>query len=636
VEWLAEAPALLVAALVVFLPGLLVGIVLRVRGLLLWAVAPAVSIAVLTGTALVLALFGVPWRPWSAGIAVAAVLVLAAGVRLLIAPVAAPDARRDVGRWMLAIGLAAGITFTALRVGLYIGTPSAISQTNDALFHLNAVRFAVETGAASPLQLTSMIGAGSFYPSAWHVMASLVVQLTGTSVEVAANATSIAVAALAWPLGVATLTRAVSGTRAAAVATAMAAAIPAFPLLMLQWGVLYPQLVAVAVLPVTITVVIAAGELCGARRSGWLRPCVLIAAGLVAILCAQPSVLLAWLTAVFAFAFWEVVRRWRDVAPRVRAFAMTGLLAAAAGSAALWYVFGRSIDGTWPPSTGATTAVLEVLVNGYLGYPWSVGASILAIIGLVVAARCARLRWLATTWVVFAVLYIVAAAIATRVVRAFLVDPWYDDPYRLAALLPVVVLPLAGIGAASVMRWSATILGSAARRGAAVAIGAVVAVGAVSLIVAPEIQRRDVFAHRVDPNVYRVTADSFLSTDELTLLERLDASVPADAVVIGNPGTAMAFGYAISGRNVVPRTWNPPPGDAFGVLWTSLRDVATDPAVCPALDAFGARYVLDFGPGEEYPGRWLMPGFDRLEGQAGFEMLDRVGKASLWRVTACG
>ena len=111
--------------------------------------------------------------------------------------------------------------------------------------------------------------------------------------------------------------------------------------------------------------------------------------------------------------------------------------------------------------------------------------------------------------------------------------------------------------------------------------------------------------------------------------------MPPDAVVIGNPSTGMAFGYAISGRNVIPRTWAPPAGDAYGVLWTSLRDVAQDPAVCPALGAFGAEYVLDFGPGEEYPGRWIMPGFADLDGQQGFELVDREGAASLWRVTAC-
>ncbi|WP_438353562.1 DUF6541 family protein [Microbacterium sp. CJ88] len=634
-EWLAQTPALVVAALTLFLPGLVVGGILRLRGLTLWAVAPVISITALTAAATVLGLAGAPWRPWSAAVGVVVAVALAVAVRVAIVPDAAPRARADGHRWMLVAGVVSGVILTALRVGLYIGSPSAISQTNDALFHLNAVRFAAETGAASPLQLTSMIGAGSFYPSAWHVVASLVVQFTGTSVEVAANATSVAVAALAWPLGVAVLTRAVAGSRAAAIATVAAAAIPAFPLLMLQWGVLYPQLVAVAVLPASIAVVVMASELAAGRRASWVRPVLLVAAGVAALVFAQPSVLLAWVVAVVAIAFFAVLRSWKGSGPRARILSAGALVAGAAGATVLWYLFGRSIAGTWPPSTSLPVAAVEVLANGYLGYPWAVGVSILSLIGLVVAVRAPRQRWIALTWAILALLYVVSAAVGSPLVRAFLVDPWYDDPYRLAAMMPVVVLPLAGIGASSVIGWASAALGTSVRRTAAVAAGVVIVVGAASLVVAPEIQRRDVFAHRIDPNLYRVTADSFLSADELAVLERLDQTVPADGVVIGNPGTGMAFGYAISGRNVVPRTWSPPPSGEFGVLWTSLRDVAADPAVCAALDAFGARYVLDFGPGEEYPGRWLMPGFDRLDGQPGFTLLDRQGAATLWYVTAC-
>ncbi|PZU28397.1 MAG: hypothetical protein DI577_10080 [Microbacterium sp.] len=183
--------------------------------------------------------------------------------------------------------------------------------------------------------------------------------------------------------------------------------------------------------------------------------------------------------------------------------------------------------------------------------------------------------------------------------------------------------------------WASKAVGARASRGAIVAVMVVTAIGVVSLVVAPQVARRDVFAHVVDPNLYTTTATSYLSTDELILLRRLNESVPADAVVVGNPSTGMAFGYALSGRNVIPRTWAPPTGEAYDVLWTSLRDVAENPAVCPALDAFGARYVLDFGPGEEYPGRWLMPGFDDLGDRPGFALVDREGAATLWRVTAC-
>ncbi|GAA1926737.1 hypothetical protein GCM10009775_18650 [Microbacterium aoyamense] len=648
-SWLTESVALAGAVLVVFGPGVLVGCALRLRGLALWAIAPAIGAAVLTGSSLVLGLFGVGWTPLSAAISLVVVALIVWGVRHLLGLGPAPAARTDRrARLLLSAGIAIGIVLVALRVGLYIGDAGAISQTNDGAFHLNALRFAVETGWASPLRLNGVVSQSGFYPSAWHVLASLVVQLTGTSVEVAANVVTLVLSAGAWTLGIAYLTRVVAGPVAASIAAALAASISAFPLLLVQWGVLYPQLLATAVLPAAIAVVADARRLIGSEDAGarWarsLRLGVVAALAVGAILAAQPSVALAWALAALSIGAWALVARWSRLTRRLRILALGGLGVGLFLTAGVWALFSASTSVTWPPSTRLLTAGVEVVMNGFLGYPWAVLTSILMIIGIVVAVRMPRLRGIATTWIVLVVLYGVAAAIGDPRLRAVLVGPWYEDPYRLAALIPVVALPLAGAGAAAIVARASVVWGrrgedvdaGATRAATWTALGVVAAIGVISLVVAPQIARRDVFAHRVDPNLYAVTADSFLSADELAVLRRLAETVPEDAAVIGNPSTGMAFGYALSGRNVIPHSWAPPGGPDYPILWESLRDVATNPEVCPALDAFGARYVLDFGPGEQYPGRWIMPGFTDIDGQPGFELVDREGDAMLWRVTAC-
>lgn len=634
-EWLAATPVFAVAAAVLFVPGVAIGLSLRVRGLLLWAVAPTVSVAVLTIAATLCGFLSVAWTPASALVALAAISLVAVAVGRSLRLRPAPPPAADRLRWLLTVALTSGVVLSAARIGLYFGSPTAISQTNDASFHLNALRFAVETGVASPFQLTTMVGAGTFYPSAWHVVGSLVGQLTGADVALAANAVSLMVGAAVWPLGIAFLARAIGGSLCGAVAAAASASIPAFPLLMLQWGVLYPQLLAVALLPVTIATPVLWWRARQAGERGRRRLVALTGVGLAALAVSQPSALLACVVAVFAFAFWEVIGRAPAMSHSRRWLAAAVLTLSALTAAVIWLALGRAIDGTWPPSTDIVTAGVEVVVNGTLGYPWAVGISILMLVGIADGIRRRELRWVVTTWAAFAVLYIVAASVDSARLRAFLVDPWYDDPYRLASLLPVMVLPLAGLGAAAVVQWGARAVGGKAPRGAVLAVAAVIVVGAASIAAAPQIERRDAFTDHDDPDTYGSTADSFLSTDELAVLERLDQTVPADAVVVGNPGTGMSFGFAVSGRNVVPRTWSPPPSAEYSTLWTSLRFVASDPAVCDALDAFGARYVLDFGPGEQYPGRWVMPGFDRLAGQPGFELVDEEGDASLWRVTAC-
>jgi hypothetical protein len=72
------------------------------------------------------------------------------------------------------------------------------------------------------------------------------------------------------------------------------------------------------------------------------------------------------------------------------------------------------------------------------------------------------------------------------------------------------------------------------------------------------------------------------------------------------------------------------------VIQNDLRDAGTEPEVCEALAAYGSpAFVLDFGLGEETPGRYELEGMTDFAGQPGFELIDSEGEASLWRITAC-
>lgn len=638
--WAPQWAAIVMAIVVVLVPGLLLGAVARVRGIALWALAPVLSAAVLTVGSLVAGVLGFGWSPVvaliSAAVASGAAFLL--GRLLRWQPTAGWREVAPHRHALLGVGIVAGAVFVTCRLAFYIADPAAISQTNDAAFHLSALRFILDTGAASPLELSRVIGGHSFYPSAWHVLASLVAQLSGCGIEVAANVTSIAIAAIAWPLGIGYLTRVVAGPVAAAAAATASAAIPAYPLVLMQWGILYPQLLAVAIVPATIAVIVDRG-LWGQRGDHrWVpavRGSLLLVAAVAAIALAQPSVLLPVGVAAVSWLAFGPASGWRLLTTRARGVRVVATITAAIVVGGLWIAFGRSVSVSWPPSASKPIAVLEVVANGYLGYPWAIGVSLAVVLGLVACVLRRDTRWLVLCAAVFGGLYAVSAALGNGTLRKLLVGPWYEDPYRLAALAPVFVLPLAGAGVAAAIAWFAARTAVNARGAERVGIAIIAAVGVISLVVAPQIQRRDVFAHVVDPNLYAVTADSFLSADELALLERLDAVLPHDAVVIGNPSTGMSFGYAVSGRNVIPRTWAPPSGDSYAVLWESMRDVASDPRVCAALDDFGARYVLDFGPGEVYPGRWIMPGFDDLVGRDGFEVIASVGEAALLRVTVC-
>ncbi len=647
-DWLAAAPALLAALAVVFLPGLAVGYGLRLRGLALWALAPVGTTAVLPVLAIAYAWMGVGWTVLTAGIGC---LVLAVAAWFAGRALGTPGgwSTRSGGRGLLAAGLSIGIALGVTRFVLYVVEPGAISQTNDATFHLNALRYVAETGSASSFDISAVTGGRGFYPGAWHAIAALIAQASGGAIPVAANMLTLVVSVAIWPLAITWLTREATAGDAAATATAAALspALLAFPMLMVQWGILYPYGLSVALLPAAVALVVAAPRwIAGdgpvaARGPAIGLLAVLLLAALAALALSQPATLLAWAILAVSFATWWLARRLGGAEERRRRALVGSMIAIWVLFAGLWFVLTRATTGShWPPFRGKLIVFVDLLLNGQVLLPASIAVSAAMVVGLVVAVRKPELRWLATGWLVFGGLYILTAAIGQPFLRRWLLGAWYADPYRIAALAPVVVIPLAAIGLVAVVAW---VIGRIRRPTVAHAtgwwaLGATAVGGILSLALQPVVQMPQVTQDVSDEQSrYVENADSWLSPDERAILESLDEVVATGERVIGNPSTGTAFGYALSGVDVFPRTWSHPRTDAWQVLQAGLRDAGTDPAVCEALAVYGdPGYVLDFGLGESTPGRFVLPGMTGFEGRPGFELVVEHGDASLWRITACG
>ncbi|MCH6231359.1 hypothetical protein MK786_11470 [Microbacterium sp. CFH 31415] len=647
--WAGASPVLLVAFAVVFLPGLAIGAAGRLRGLTLWALAPVLGVAAFAGLALV---YGAVRVPWSALTIVAGLAVLA-GIAWLAGHWLGPrrTGPRPAGRGirLLAAGLVIGIALTTVRFVIYVHDPAAISMTNDAVFHLNAVRHILETGSASSLQVSSVVGSRGFYPAAWHALASAVVLFTGVEIPVAANMVSLVIAAGVWPVGVTWLARRMAGAGSIVVplTAALSASLVVFPMLMFQWGVLYSFALSLALVPAVAGLVVgsaawmtADSPVAGRARSAVLLG-VLLLAGLGAIALSQPASLLTWaIIAVSWFTWWAVPAAFATKG-LTRGVLLVAAAAALAVFVALWIVLSRATSGShWPPFRTKIEAVLDVLLNGPVLLPVMAGVSILMLVGVVVAALRRELRWLATAWVVLAGLYVVAASIGNPLLRRMLLGAWYADPYRIAAACAVVIVPLAAVGLAWIAGWATRAISR--RRGAEAdafgarwALVAVASLGVAALIAAPMIQMRAVTQGTVDAESRYITPD-YLSPDERALLERLDEHVGEGERVIGNPSTGMGFGYMLSGRDVFPRTWAHPRTPQWQLIQNDLRDAGTDPEVCEALETYGSpSFVVDFGLGESTPGRYELQGMTDFDDRPGFELVDREGDASLWRITAC-
>src|SRR5665647_864579 len=190
--WLEAIPALTFAALTIVLIGAPFAWAVGARGITFLALAIGSSVSSVVVSSFLAPLVGLPWNlgiPFLVSLPLAAIGLLLRR-RFVLPP--APGRPREWGTafaWSLA-AVALGGSLVALSVLPAIGHPDNPSQTYDAIFHLNAVRWILDTSDASPVHMTMSTPAygTSFYPTPWHAIVAIVVQLTGAGVVVASNA----------------------------------------------------------------------------------------------------------------------------------------------------------------------------------------------------------------------------------------------------------------------------------------------------------------------------------------------------------------------------------------------------------------------------------------------------------------
>lgn len=629
-----QGGVLALALAVIYVPGLLIALAMRLRGLSLASAAPGISVGLYALLAILFPWVGVRWTIWSAvvGSGIAVVLFWCAAL-LARQSDRVSEAAPPRGRALITAGVVIGAGLNAARLMTYVGRPDAISQTNDAVFHLNALRWIAETGSASSFDISRMVGSHSFYPGAWHAVTSLLTEGIAEA-PTAVNMVSLVIVAAIWPIGIAMLARGLGvGTRVVAFTAALSSGMYAFPQLMFEWGVLYPYALSLALAPGIIGLVIAAVRSERSHGPGLIRLGVLAALSLAGIALSQPStILLVGLMVLICLS--------ADYLHRTPHGRLEGvILVSGWGILALVWMFFTFITGSvvWRAYRSVPGAVLDVLVNGQSLTPPSLGISILMVCGVVVSLRERRWRWLVFAWGLLSTMYVIGVATDLPLVKRILTGAWYGDSFRLAAIVPIAVIPLAAVGLAGALRlcerhlppWRSAVL-------PAVSLAAIAVIGIVWTTILPVAQLR-VAAETDGQSRYAMDADSYLSIDEYRLLRELPDLVPADALLLGNPSTGAAFAYSLGRRDIVPRSWNPPSSDAWALLEQKLNRAGDDPAVCEALATLGSPgYVLDFGPGGTGPGQYIMPGMTGFAGRSGFEKVADVGAVSLWKITACG
>ena len=686
--WLSLLPILLSAAALLFIPGALVGASAGLRTPLIIGLAPAISIAIISGTGVAAPILALPWGLTAVATATAVACLAALATRRLMAGRHPQDAGsgaigprprlRSVAVWCAAWPLSAAAT--GLTIGRILNTPDAISQTFDAVFHLNAVEWILQTNNASSLRLFLEAPQGSVYPLGWHTLVALAMKLCGaTSIPMATNATVLAVAGLVWASGCLTLTHVLFHGRPAALLTAavMAGSFTVFPFVLLNWGVLYPNFLSVALLPSLLAAIRALVPIDGAgpaaRPTGLLLPAT--ALGVAGLGLTQPNTIATLLLASVILTTARLITSLRaplDERPANalrRQSLITGALAV--GLVIVWlYMRPPRESAIWGPSYATSGSVGEAVTSMPVQLPVIWVPAVLTLLGFIAALRTNGYRWLAALHATTGALYVVARSAQDGDLRFFMVGIWYNDASRLGGLIPVTAVPLAALGMLAAARWGREACGACGR-----IIQGITASRARETRGLPGLRRvreaceRLIASGRARPLVWRSSAccvivlllvatgplsgamsdsvkileqsymlapdSSSLTTDEYALINELPSLIEPDAVIAVDPKSGAALAYALSGADTTVKHLFHRHDADLDIIEKKLNRASADPAVCTALKDVGATYALYF-PGKTISNQKAFVGFAHLDTAPGFELVAERGQASLYRITACG
>jgi hypothetical protein len=612
------AIAVLLAVVLLITPGTVVGCAARLPVSVSVAVAPALTYGVVGAAIIPFGAIGIPWNAWTALMALAGVVGVAVGYRIVWARYGDHDTEVPAVASGPAFVVGAGVLLGAVLIGYaaVCGIPhwQSIPSTWDSVWHANTIRYILDTGQASSDHMGELRNVEThallYYPSAFHALAAVLSQLTGAAPVTASTVSALAAATWLFPASAAVLAWHLMRSRTtqwcaagcAAAAGALSASFTAVPYVTF-YAAAIPNLAGYGI--AVPTMVLTASTL---RHRDRIPLAILALLGAFSVHTSGGIV-----AAVFLAAWWLLEAVWHPVRGRV-ADVVTLLAAAVPAGLILVPQFiallqqtdiiaghqfvtglGRKrslINAVLQHTRHLNNFPIQNIVIGLAG----VGAVILLV---------KKIWWPLAVWLLLVVAIVHSAAPfggPIGLLTGKFSDLFYSDPRRLSAVVTMVLVPMAGIAlftlAATAMSATRRVLDRVDSRlltDRARSAGTAVLILAISVGCAWHYFPR----HRL---LFGQKYDAVMIDHRDTAAMAYLATLPgAHSTLIGNANTdGTAWMYAIADLHPLWTHYDYPqqqgPGHNRFIIWAYADDADTDPRVAAAVKALNIRYMLTSTP----------------------------------------
>lgn len=458
--------AVVAVAAVLLLPGYCTLRAIGLRRAWSVALAPAISVALLSALGEVYRIVGIDATPMS---------LLAIPSILLLVVVAARRFPTDtlslphISGWQVLL-----YVFVGFAVG-YIVFVRSMGQTDsyfrgvDFVQHINETRAFIDSKTFTSIAQTYYLAdpeletvvVHGFYPSGYHVVAALAAMMSGQELTVVINACNLCSCALIWPLALLAFFGLVFEDRPYAVWLGSLVTVCAsiFPWGLLVFGPLFPNLMSFAMVPAAAAFfVFALRDGIAAKERVCSLVCMVVA--LVGMFFTQPNA--TFTAAVFLVPYvcsrllslrGRTSKRLKRPFPTAAAVGLCVLFVAFCVAAWIFCLYLPFLYGTvtfvWEYQEPALQAFLNALgFSNVYSFNWvacQFVQGVLALIGAGYAIYLRKYRWLCWSALLGQALCFVCLTNATPI-KNYVGGFWYTDPWRMSCMAVMMTLPLVLLG----------------------------------------------------------------------------------------------------------------------------------------------------------------------------------------------